>query len=137
MRHIAKVQVRFSDTDMLGHVNNARYFTFMEEARIAFFQDAIPGTSQSVPLIIASAKVNFRAQTFYPQVLRVESWVSRWGNSSFDIACEMFDDVSGALVFDGTSVLVHFDYELQKPAPVPDAYREQLVPYTHEELARR
>lgn len=121
------LRVRFSDTDMLGHVNNSRYFTFMEEARVHFVEEEIKFTK--LPLILASAKVDFRAQTFYTQTLRIESWVSRIGNSSFDIACQMFDAQTNQLQFEGIAVLVYFDYETQKPARVPTDFREALEKY--------
>ncbi|QQE81021.1 thioesterase family protein [Alicyclobacillus sp. SO9] len=132
MKHITKIPVRFSDTDMLGHVNNSRYFTYMEESRIDFLQTVVANDAGTIPLIIASAQVHFRAQTFYPQTLKIESWVSRWGNSSFDVTSEMYDEETGTLVFEGVAVLVHFDYDEQKPSRVPEAYREKLLPYSHE-----
>ncbi len=131
-KHIMRLKVRFSDTDMLGHVNNASYFSYMEEARCVFFEEVLGDERTVVPMILASAKVNYLAQTYYRQTLRVESWVSRWGNSSFDISCQMFDDATGKLHFEGVAVIVYFDYEAQKPIRVPDEIRAIMAPYTHE-----
>lgn len=131
-KHIMRMKVRFSDTDMLGHVNNASYFSYMEEARCVFFDELLEDDRTDVPMILASAKVNYVAQTFYRQTLRIESWVSRWGNSSFDISCQMFDDETGKLHFEGVAVIVYFDYKTQKPVRVPDVYRESMAAYTHE-----
>jgi acyl-CoA thioester hydrolase len=132
MKHRTTLRVRFSDTDMLGHVNNARYFTYMEEARVHFLEE-MAGLRQ-VPLILASAKVDFRAQTFYGEHLTIESWVSRIGNSSFDVSCQMFREEDGTLVFEGVAVLVHFDYEAQRPTAIPEPLREMLVKYQDEPL---
>jgi acyl-CoA thioester hydrolase len=131
-KHMMRLTVRFSDTDMLGHVNNASYFSYMEEARCAFFAELLEDERTAVPMILASAKVNYVAQTFYRQTLRIESWVSRWGNSSFDISCKMFDETTGKLHFEAVAVIVYFDYEAQKPMRVPDAYRATMAAYTHE-----
>jgi acyl-CoA thioester hydrolase len=117
---------------MLGHVNNARYFTYMEEARVHFLEETV-GLRQ-VPLILASAKVDFRAQTFYGEHLAIESWVSRIGNSSFDISCQMFREADGTVVFEGVAVLVYFDYATQRPVSIPDSLREMLTKYQDEPL---
>lgn len=127
MRHITKIKVRFSDTDMFGHVNNAKYFTYMEEARTTFLQDVF--STRAFPLILASAKVDFLAQTFFGQTLRVESFVPRIGNSSFDVSNRMFLEDTGQLVFEGAAVLVHYNYETQRSERIPEEIREQLSRY--------
>ncbi len=126
MRHLTELRVRFGDTDMLGHVNNASYFTYMEEARCDFVQ-AVGMTE--VPLILASAKVDFRAQTYFGDTLEIETWVTRIGNTSFDVANLMRNAETGAVVFEGVAVIVYFDYEEQKPKPIPDNLRKLLEQY--------
>ena len=126
MRHKMEITTRFSDTDLLGHINNASYFTYMEEARLYFMQ-AIGITGGS--LIIASAKVDWRAQTYFPDTLVAESFVTRIGNSSFDVKTILTSRTSSRVVFEGVATLVHFDYELQKSAPVPPEYRTRLEEY--------
>jgi acyl-CoA thioester hydrolase len=126
MRHLTELRVRFGDTDMLGHVNNASYFTYMEEARCDFVQ-AIG--MKEVPLILASAKVDFRAQSYFGDTLEIETWVTRIGNSSFDVANLMRNAETGTVVFEGVAVLVYFDYEEQKPKRIPDDLRKILEQY--------
>lgn len=109
---------------MMGHVNNAVYFTYMEEARIAFVDSLMSG--HEIPLILAGASVNYRAQTFFGQTLVVSSWLSRLGNSSFDISCQMHHEDSGELAFDAVATIVYFDYESGKPVRIPDELRAQM-----------
>lgn len=127
MRHITKIKIRFGDTDMLGHVNNAKYFTYMEEARTTFLQELFSMTK--IPLILASAKVDFLAQSFFGQTLEVESFVTRIGNSSFDIANRMRVEGTEQLVFQGIAVVVHYNYETQKSEPIPAEFRNKLSQY--------
>lgn len=108
----------------MGHVNNAMYFTYMEEARIAFVRDFF--AQRELPLILASAAVNFRAQTFHGQTLVISSWISRIGNSSFDISCEMREENSGELAFDAVATIVYFDYQAQRAVRVPDDLRDRM-----------
>jgi acyl-CoA thioester hydrolase len=129
MKHQSELRVRFSDTDMLGHVNNAAYFTYMEESRVRLMEDMeVP----ELPLILASAKVDFRAQTFYTDTLLIETWISRIGNTSFDVANRMLRKDTREVVFEGVAVIVYFDYETQRPAPVPSSIREKLNVYMSE-----
>lgn len=128
MRKEHLITVRFRDTDMMGHVNNSMYFTYMEEARIAFVHDFFVG-DREIPLILASAAVNFRAQTFYGQSLIVSSWISRIGNSSFDIACEMHHQDTLQLAFDAVATIVCFDYEKQRAVPIADDLRDRMKEY--------
>lgn len=130
MKHLSELRVRFSDTDMLGHVNNASYFTYMEEARCQFVEQI---GLQNVPLILASAKVDFRAQTFYGELLTIETWVTRIGNSSVDLANRILREDTEDVVFEGVAVIVHFDYQAQRPAPIPDEIRQQLQGYMEEQ----
>jgi len=134
MRHLTEMKVRFGDTDMLGHVNNASYFTYMEESRIDFL--AALGLEQ-VPLILASARVDFLAQTYFSDLLDVETFVSRIGNSSFDIVNRMYRSGGQDLVFEGVAVVVYFDYATQRAALVPDDLRTQLQVYLEEHLPSR
>ncbi|QSO49141.1 acyl-CoA thioesterase [Alicyclobacillus mengziensis] len=126
MKHHMTITVRFSDTDMLGHVNNASYFTYMEEARL-YFMNAIEITGAA--LIIASAKVDWRAQTYFPDTLDVETYITRIGNSSFDVATTLTSQRSSQVVFEGIATLVHFDYETQKSIPLSDSQRKCLEGY--------
>ncbi|MCF8565351.1 acyl-CoA thioesterase [Alicyclobacillus tolerans] len=137
MKFSIDIKIRFADTDMLGHVNNSSYFTYIEEARIEFLRQVLG--LDSVPLIIASAKVNFRAQAYFGQTLEVESWISRVGNSSFDVTSQIREKETGQTVFDAVAVLVHFDYASQASQPLPQVFLEKMQPYielANEELYR-
>jgi acyl-CoA thioester hydrolase len=126
MKYHDTITVRFSDTDMLGHVNNASYFTYMEEARL-YFMNALEITGAS--LIIASAKVDWRAQTYFPDTLDAETFITRIGTSSFDVATTLRSQKTLQVVFEGVATLVNFDYEGQKSVPLSNAERACLEGY--------
>lgn len=126
MVHITELRVRFGETDMAGHVNNAVYLSYLEEARIQFLHDALQ--LEGMPLILAQAQLNFRRQVFFPEQITVESGVSRFGRSSFDIVHKLYRP-GHQLALDSVVTLVHFDYHTQKSASVPENWRQQLMPY--------
>src|SRR4026209_379245 len=87
--HRDEVEVRLSDTDAMGHVNNARYLTYVEIARVAYYEDV---TGNALPIgvhgaeegmILAEIRMTYRSTSFYGETLTVESRVEHIGRSSF------------------------------------------------------
>lgn len=124
--HTTTLRVRFGETDVAGHVNNAVYLSYLEEARIQFLQDAL--NTMEVPLILASAHLDFLRQVFFPDVLTIQTGVYRFGNSSFDLVHQLYRAES-ELALSSTVTLVYFDYEQQKPARLPEEWRAKLSRY--------
>ncbi len=123
------VQVRFSDVDVYGHVNNVKYFEYFQEARIAhmakIWADA-PTEIARVPMVLAQVSVDYRKPIlFRTQPYDMWSWVASIGRSSFVIESEIVD--GDDILSRARVVLVTFDPQTQKAAPAPDIYRELLV----------
>ena len=131
-----EVEVRFADTDAMGHVNNARYLTYCEIARAAYYEAV---TGRQLPLgvhgategmILADVRVTFRAPAFYGETLSVETRVSRIGTSSFTMEHRLTAPESRygplRLVATAESVLVTYDYAAEHPIPVPPELNEAI-----------
>jgi len=125
--HVTALRVRFGETDMAGHVNNAVYLSYLEEARIQFLNDALE--LEGIPLILASAHLDFLQQVFFPDEIRIETGICRIGRSSFDIVHRLYREPSRQLALSSVVTLVFFDYEKQKSAPIPEEWREKLQIY--------
>lgn len=113
--------VRFRDCDSLGHVNNAVYLTYLEQARVAFLS---PHDAHYTDMILARCEIDFRDQVSVGETVEVALWPTRVGTKSFELAYEM--KVGDRLVAEAKTVLVAYDYERQKSRPVPDAWRKLL-----------
>jgi acyl-CoA thioester hydrolase len=113
--------VRFRDVDALGHVNNAVYLTYLEQARVAFLS---PHDIDYTQMILARCEIDFRAQVSISELVEIALWPSRIGNKSFELAYEM--KVDGRLVAEAKTVLVAFDYERAESQSLPDAWRKLL-----------
>lgn len=131
MDFTTKVRVRFSDTDMYGHVNNASYATYMEESRIQFMEQHFGGFH--VPLILAAASYQFVRQTKFPTHRDVVArlWVTRIGTSSTDIRTYL-ETSDGELLCQCDVTVVHFDYESQVASPLPEDVRRVFEQYLHD-----
>jgi acyl-CoA thioester hydrolase len=114
--------VRFRDVDALGHVNNAVYLTYLEQARIAFLA---PMGADQTGMILARAELDFRAQVGFGDEVEIEVRPIRVGTKSFELGYTI--RVRGAVVAEAKTVLVAFDYAAARPVEVPDAWRRALA----------
>ena len=129
--------VRFRDCDMLGHVNNAVYFTYMEEARWAYWRALTGDSSPSrLPgLILARAECDFIRPAQAGE--RIDIWigVTKIGRTSVSIDCEMLDH-RGDHIAKGRVVMVAYDYGTAAPIPIPDWARARIEEYEGRQLSR-
>ena len=112
-------RVRFRDCDAMGHVNNAVYSTFLEEARI----EVLGGLTD---FILARVEIDFRAELRAGEEIEVRSRCSRIGTKSFDLQHELRAG-DGRLVADAVSVLVAYDYEHGESVPLSDELKAHLT----------
>ena len=116
--HQHPVQLRWSDTDVFGHVNHARVLGLLEDARLAM-ADPTPGAG----IILARLEVDYLRQIHYRagEHLTVVGTVTRLGRSSIGMRQELAQDGEPALRAE--MVLVNFDYATDASAPLTDAQR--------------
>jgi acyl-CoA thioester hydrolase len=122
--HTTRIKVRFGETDMAGHVNNAVYLSYLEEARLNFLQQTLQ--LSQFPLILASAHLDFVQQVFFADDVTIETGICRIGRSSFDMVHELYREPHHLLALTSVVTLVVFDYSSQKPIPVPRQWRSKF-----------
>ena len=117
------IALRWSDLDALNHVNNARYLTFLEQARIEWFESiGEPWVTDDAAPVVASATLNFKRPIEYPADVAVELFTEKLGNSSVVIGHRIVD-ADGGLHCDGSVVAVWIDRHSGKPTPLPAGVR--------------
>ena len=129
-RHQVEIVVRFADTDAMGHVNNAIYLTYCEVARIRYWTEVTGeavrlGTEGAESLILAEARITYRAPAFHGEVITVETRAVRIGRSSFTLDHRLLAAVPGQaprLVAVSGSVLVRYDYATDRPVALSPAH---------------
>ena len=134
--HRFRIDVRFGDTDAMGHVNNARYMTYCESARIDYWERvtgrpfALPTHGAVESMILADIKVTFRAPAFAGEVLTVESRLGRLGRTSFTLEQRLTapdsDRGRARLVATAEGVQVLYDYHSERAMVIPDDMVEAL-----------
>ncbi|MEW6045029.1 MAG: thioesterase family protein [Bacillota bacterium] len=124
--------VRFRDLDALGHVNNAVYLTYFEQARIAYFQHlgwTWPQRAEEWFFILAEARCTYRSAARLGERLRISVAVSDVGRSSFRMRYRIAEVSAGRLVAEGETVQVAYDYEQHRSVPLPDDVRRRLAEF--------
>jgi len=117
--------VRFCETDALQHVSNTALVSWFEAARDPIFRMFTPTMDlKNWPLILASYKVDFLAQIFYGKPVTVKTYISRIGNSAFDVYQELWQ--ANILCAKGVTTMVHFDYKTQRSKAIPDPIKKAL-----------
>ncbi|MFT3757062.1 MAG: thioesterase family protein [Pseudoxanthomonas sp.] len=122
------LQLRWSDLDAFNHVNNARYLTFLEEARIRWF-DSIGEewvTDEFAPVVV-SVQLNYRQPIPYPADVEVDLFLERVGNTSTTIAHRIVSSDGKTLYNDGNVVAVWIDRRSGRPCALPEAIRKTVV----------
>ena len=119
-RYYHTVEVRFADVDMFGHVNNAKYLTYIESARVSYYT-AVTGLTEprEFGMTVASAKVDFLKPIFYGQTVRVYTRIGRVGNKSWTLEHEIRDAETEEVMARGSTVNVFYDYKSEQSAPIP------------------
>ena len=115
--------VRFRDLDGMGHVNNAVFLTYLEQARLAWF-----GTDATFALsdvILARTEIDFRSPLQVGEQVEIGVRPARVGTKSFELEYEL--RAGGRLVAEAKSVLVGYDYERRESIPVPERRQRRLT----------
>ena len=127
---VHKLEVRFRDCDPMGHVNNAVYLTYLEQARFAHWRSLWnyrqEGWDRRVPgVILARAEVDYRGQAREGDVIDIRLTIAKLGRTSFHYEYEVVDQ-AGQLILEARTVQVLYDYAAKTPVEIPDDIRQML-----------
>ena len=117
--------VRWRDLDAFNHVNNSKYLSYLEEARLQWMI-GIPGKGldDHVAPVVAAAQLNYRRPIGWPAQVVIELFVERLGNTSLTIGHRIVDGADGNVLYcDGHVVMVWIDRDSGQAATLPDAVR--------------
>jgi len=130
MKFTHKAFVRWNDLDAFGHVNNAKYLTYAESARIDWGQQQFAAEADSVliQMTVARSEVDYLLPiTEFEQYYDVDLWVESIGNSSFVVGYEVSKD---SVIFTKMkTVQVMIDLVSRKSRPITDNERSFLTKY--------
>ncbi len=123
---VVRIPVQWGEMDAYGHVSNTVFFRYFETARVLFldrcrFLEAYE--RDKVGAILHSTSCRFRASLFYPDTAIVGTRAVDVSEDRFTLVYRMVSDQQQAIVADGESIVVSFDYTVRRVAPIPDYVR--------------
>jgi acyl-CoA thioester hydrolase len=125
-RHRYDCQVRFSDVDIYRHVNNVKYYEYIQEARIDFLLGLTDGDPAALSVVVRAIDVDYaRPVVLRPEPYAVESWVHHVGTSSFVVISEIRD--SDVVLARARAVVVAFDPATSRSTPLTEDVRDRLT----------
>jgi acyl-CoA thioester hydrolase len=131
-RYWHPIEVRYGDLDPQGHLNNAKYLTFMEQARIQYIKhlDLWDGDKfLEIGIILADVRVTFLAPIEYTHQVQVGVRVTRLGNKSIEMVYSLRNPQTRQEYASGSTVLVAYDYHSRLTIPIPDNWRTVIQDY--------
>lgn len=128
----SEVRVRFSETDMYGHMNNTISFTYFEQARIDYFRHLgilMPPVGEenvkSIP-IVADLQCDYVKQVFFDDVLRIYTKIAQVGNSSMDIHY-LAKNQKDEICFTGRGTIVQMDPRTGKSVLISEEEKTKFI----------
>lgn len=123
------IKIRFSETDMFGHVNNVSPFIYFEEARIEFFKKtglfkSVTG-NESIP-IVADLQCDYHEQIFFGETIQMYVKTNKIGNSSLDVHYMALNN-KGNVCLTGRGSMVNVDIKSGKPLPLTVEEKNRLL----------
>jgi acyl-CoA thioester hydrolase len=129
-RFSTSLDVRWRDLDALGHVNNAVYFTYLEQARHHYLRELalISPEPGDIGIILAETNCQFKSPLGLGERVTIYMRVSELRNSSFIVKYRI-EGEDGRLVATAHSAQVCYNYQARRPVPIPNDWREAMIAY--------
>ena len=130
-KHKTDLEIRFADIDAFGHVNNALFLTYFEQARVSYFDEVLGWDYDwsKEGVIVARSEVDYVLPVLFRDSIQIYTGCTRIGNKSFDISYQAIKtDEKGneILMAAGVTVMVAFDYVQRKSIEVPALWKTKM-----------
>ncbi|CAM3022684.1 thioesterase family protein [Paenibacillus sediminis] len=126
------IKVRYSETDLLGHLNNVSYFIYFEQGRVDYLEHLELSDSlfnQETISVVADLECQYLGQIFIKDPLKLHVRIAKLGRSSFDLEYAVVQALTGELKAVGRGAMVYIDTKSGKSLPLPDDARAKIIAF--------
>ena len=126
------IEVRYGDLDPQGHVNNAKFLTYLEQARVFYLKQLKLWEGSSfldIGIILADVQLTFHKAIQFGDPVRVGVRITRIGNKSMTSEYRIEDGRDASVFATASSVLVGYDYRTNRSAPIPEEWRKAILQF--------
>lgn len=139
-RHAMPVQIRFSDVDQFGHMNNSAYFSLYDLAKTSYMREVFGEKDwNKMGVVVANINADFLAPVFFSDELVIETTVVHLGHKSLTLLQRAVNQASGVLKCQCRTVMVGYDVASKEPIELPSDFKRMICDYerkTLEELSQ-
>lgn len=134
-KHTFPVQLRFSDVDQLGHVNNSVYFSLYDLAKTTYFNDVMGGEAEwrNSGIVIANIQANFISPVFFEENIAIQTTTIHLGNKSLRLLQRAVNTQTAEVKCTCQTVMVGYDIEAKQSQPIPDGFKQSVVAFEKRE----
>ena len=132
---ITRVEIRrrFSDTDLMGHINNVTYLDYLQEARSEFITRLFPGRDVEWHHVVVGHQIRYLKPLYLrPEPAIVEIWVTKVGGASYQFSYRVLNE-RGEVCATASSDMAYIDPSTERAVRIPDALRVELLAAVVEE----
>lgn len=127
-----EMDVRYRDIDSVGHVNNAVYVSYLEQARVSYVRDVLGEKAIDPNIVLVNVDVNYERPIRFGEQVTVGMETTAIGTKSIEMAYEIRADDERAAT--ATTVVVPFDPETSESYPVPETWRDRITAHEGREF---
>jgi len=123
------IPLRFVDFDMMGHVNNSVYFTYLEIARTKYWEEIIKWDWKQTGIVIAHAELDYISPVLMGDKIVIHVKTTRIGSTSFDLDYQIVKIKGNEEIIcsKGKTVCIAVDYSTGKPTAIPEAEKQKMI----------
>ena len=124
-------QIRFSDVDQFGHVNNSVYFALYDLAKTTYVKDVLGNSVdwRRMGIVVANINANFLLPVFFDDKIKIETATVHLGNKSFTLLQRAVTEDTGEVKCECKTVMVMFDLKEKLPMQIPDEFKAIIREY--------
>lgn len=133
--HQMPAQLRFSDVDQFGHVNNSVYFSLFDMCKTKYIMEVVGNDVLShVAIVVASVRADFLAPIYYPDEIAIQTAITHLGNKSFVISQRAINIRTNEVKCECHTTMVTFNAITKVSVIIPDSFREKVKAYEGDNL---
>ncbi len=121
--------VRYADLDPQRHVNNAILVTYLESARMGYYQAVGMWDGQSFDqfgMVVAALHIDYNRPIRFGQRVKVGLGVRHMGNKSLRFRFQVQDGDGQTIFARGEITMVAYDPQADRSIPIPEAWRKKI-----------
>ena len=128
--HQMPAQLRFSDVDKFGHVNNSVYFSLFDMCKTKYFLDVIgEHVFDTTGIVVANINANFLAPIYYPDEIAIQTKITHLGNKSFTLFQRAINTRTKEIKCECQTIMVTFDLIKNQSIPISENFKDKICEY--------